>query len=62
MQLRTTPMIARSSDNRSKSAIEQGRLKFEIHTKAEKPMKIDQHPFPTNKVEVSSKGTHKLSC
>jgi hypothetical protein len=54
-------MIARSLDNRSKSTIEQGRLKFEIHTKAEKPMKIDQHPFPTNKVEVSSKGTHKLS-
>jgi hypothetical protein len=39
------------------SAIEQGRLKFEIPTKAEKPMKIDQHPFPTNTVEVSTKDT-----
>jgi hypothetical protein len=37
------------------SAIEQGRLKFETPTKAEKLMKIDQHPFPTNTVEVSSK-------
>jgi hypothetical protein len=27
------------------SAIEQGRLKFEIPAKAEKSMKIDQHPF-----------------
>jgi hypothetical protein len=27
------------------SAIEQGRLKFETPTKAEKPMKIDRHPF-----------------
>jgi hypothetical protein len=37
------------------SAIEQGRLKFETPTKAKKLMKIDQHPFPTNMVEVSSK-------
>jgi hypothetical protein len=29
-------------------AIEQGRLKFEIPKKPSKPMKIDQHPFPTN--------------
>jgi hypothetical protein len=42
------------------SAIEQGRLKFEIPTKAEKPMKIDQHPFPTNIVEVSSKDTSRV--
>jgi hypothetical protein len=39
------------------SAIEHGRLKFETPTKAEKPMKINQHPFPTNTVEVSSKDT-----
>jgi hypothetical protein len=39
------------------SAIEQGRHKFETPTKAEKPMKIDQNPFPTNTVEVSSKDT-----
>jgi hypothetical protein len=39
------------------SAIEEGRLKFETPTKAEKPMKIDHHPFPTNTVEVSSKET-----
>jgi hypothetical protein len=44
------------------SAIEHGRLKFETSTKAEKPMKIDQHPFPTNTVEVSSKGTSRVSC
>jgi hypothetical protein len=37
------------------SAIKQGRLKFETPTKAKKPMKIDQHPIPTNMVEVSSK-------
>jgi hypothetical protein len=37
------------------SAIEQGRLKFETPTKAKKLMKIDQYPFPTNMVEVSSK-------
>jgi hypothetical protein len=42
------------------SAIEQGRLKFETPTKAEKPMKIDQHPFPTNTVEVSSKDTSRV--
>jgi hypothetical protein len=42
------------------SAIEQGRLKFETPTKAEKPMKIDQHPFPTNMVEVSSKDTSRV--
>jgi hypothetical protein len=39
------------------SAIEQGKLKFETPTKAEKPMKIDQHPVPTNTVEVSRKDT-----
>jgi hypothetical protein len=42
------------------SAIEQGRLKFETPTKAEKLMKIDQHPFPTNMVEVSSKDTSQV--
>jgi hypothetical protein len=36
-------------------AIEQGRLKFEIPKKPSKPMKIDQHPFPTNVVEVNGK-------
>jgi hypothetical protein len=42
------------------SAIEQGRLKFETPTKAEKPMKIDQHPFPANMVEVSSKDMSRV--
>jgi hypothetical protein len=42
------------------SAIEQGRLKFETPTKAKKLMKIDQHPFPTNIVEVSSKDTSRV--
>jgi hypothetical protein len=42
------------------SAIEQGWLKFEIFTKAENPMKIDQHPFPTNTLEVSSKDTSQV--
>jgi hypothetical protein len=41
-------------------AIEQGRLKFETPTIVEKPMKIDQHPFPTNIVEVSSKDTSRV--
>ncbi|RLM62025.1 hypothetical protein C2845_PM14G18450 [Panicum miliaceum] len=34
------------------SAIEQGRLKFEVPAKPVKPMKIDQHPFPTNMVDT----------
>src|SRR5687767_15213159 len=34
------------------SAIEQGRLKFEVPAKLAKPMKIDQHPFPTNMVDT----------
>ena len=42
------------------SAIEQGKLKFETPTKAEKLMKIDQHPFPTNTVEVSSKDMSRV--
>jgi hypothetical protein len=42
------------------SSIEQGRLKFEIPTKVEKLMKIDQHPFPTNTVEVSSEDTSRV--
>jgi hypothetical protein len=37
------------------STIEQERFKFETPTKAEEMMKIDQHPFPTNTFEVSSK-------
>ena len=35
------------------SAIEQGRLKFEM---PKKPMKIDGHPFPANMVDVGKKG------
>ncbi|XP_039827298.1 uncharacterized protein LOC120689010 [Panicum virgatum] len=35
------------------SAIEQGRLKFET---PKKPMKIDGHPFPANRVDVGKKG------
>jgi len=34
------------------SAIEQGRLKFEV---SKKPMKIDQHPFSTNMVDIGGK-------
>ncbi|RLN16563.1 putative retrotransposon gag protein [Panicum miliaceum] len=34
------------------SAIEQGRLKFEVPAKPAKPMKIDQHPFPANMVDT----------
>src|SRR5688572_25026788 len=34
------------------SAIEQGRLKLEVPTKPAKLMKIDQHPFPTNMVDI----------
>jgi hypothetical protein len=39
------------------SAIEQGKVKFGTTTKAKKLMMIDQHPFPTNTIEVSSKDT-----
>jgi hypothetical protein len=39
----------------------QGRLKFETPTKAKKTMKIDQHRFPTNTVEVSSKETSRVN-
>jgi hypothetical protein len=42
------------------SAIEHGKLKFETPAKAEKPMKIDQHPFPTNTVDVSSKDMSRV--
>jgi len=34
------------------SAIEQGKLKFEV---PKKPMKIDQHLFPTNMVDIGGK-------
>ena len=34
------------------SAIEQGRLKFEM---PKNPMKIDGHPFPTNMIAVGRK-------
>jgi hypothetical protein len=42
------------------SVIEQGMLKFVTPTKTEKPMKIDQNPFPTNTVGVSSKDTSRV--
>jgi len=35
-------------------AIESGRIKFD-NSKAQKPMKIDQHPFPTNMLDVEGK-------
>jgi hypothetical protein len=42
-------------------AIKKGKLKFETPTKAEKLMKIDQHPFRTNTFEVSEPA-QKRSC
>jgi len=36
------------------SAIESGRIKFD-NSKAQKPMKIDQHPFPTNMLDTNGK-------
>ena len=36
------------------SAIESGRIKFDS-SKAQKPMKIDQHPFPTNMLDAKGK-------
>ena len=36
------------------SAIESGRTKFD-NSKAQKPMKIDQHPFPTNMLDAKGK-------
>jgi hypothetical protein len=59
MQPRTT-QYCKIFRQQIQSAIEQGRLKFETPTKAEKPMKIDQHPFPTNTFEVSSKDTSQV--
>ena len=35
-------------------AIESGRIKFD-NSKAQKPMKIDQHPFPTNMLDAKGK-------
>jgi len=37
-----------------KSAIESRRIKFDS-SKAQKPMKIDQHPFPTNMLDAKGK-------
>ena len=36
------------------SAIESGRIKFDS-SKIQKPMKIDQHPFPTNMLDAKGK-------
>jgi len=36
------------------SAIECGRIKFDS-SKTHKPMKIDQHPFPTNMLDAKGK-------
>jgi len=36
------------------SAIESGRIKFD-NSKAQKPMKIDQYPFPTNILDTKGK-------
>jgi hypothetical protein len=36
------------------SAIEYGRIKFD-NSKVQKPMKIDQHPFPTNMLDAKGK-------
>ena len=36
------------------SAIESWRIKFDNY-KAQKPMKIDQHPFPTNMLDAKGK-------
>ena len=44
------------------TAIKQGRLKFEVPAKSEKLMKIDQHPFPTNTIEMSGKMLFRPSC
>ena len=36
------------------SAIESGKIKFDS-SKTQKPMKIDQHPFPTNMLDAKGK-------
>jgi hypothetical protein len=53
-------MIAGSSDSRSNQLLSKGNSSLKTPAKAEKPMKIDQHPFPTNTVEVSSKDTSRV--
>jgi len=47
-------MSARCSGNILQLAIEFGRIKFD-NSKAQKPMKIDQHPFPTNMLDAKGK-------
>jgi hypothetical protein len=44
------------------SAIEQVKLKFETPTKAEKPMKIDQHPSQQIQLKCLANTRHVLSC
>ena len=47
-----TQMSARFCLQQIQLAFEQGRLKFEVPKKA---MKIDQHPFATNMVDIGAK-------
>jgi len=42
------------SSQQLQSAIESGRIKFDNY-KAQKLMKIDQHPFPTNMLDAKGK-------
>ena len=42
------------------SAIESGRIKFDS-SKTQKPMKIDQHPFPTNMLDAKGKAKVLMS-
>jgi hypothetical protein len=53
-------MIARSSDSKSNQLLSKGNSSLKTPAKVEKPMKIGQHPFPTNTVEVSSKDTSRV--
>jgi hypothetical protein len=54
-------MIAGSSDSRSNQLLSKGNSSLKTPAKAEKPMKIDQHSFPTSTVEVSSKDTSRVT-
>ena len=54
MQLHTVQNECKVFRQQLQSAIESGRIKFGT-SKVQKPMKIDQHPFPANMLEAKGK-------
>jgi hypothetical protein len=54
MQLHTVQMSAKCSDNIYNRLLNLGEFKFG-NSKTQKPMKIDQHPFPANMLDAKGK-------